>query len=438
MGDFPSQSVASPEATSPGAPPSSVGRFRWIICTVLLLGVTKNYVDRLAIGLLKPTLQHQLGWSEIDYGNLVFVFTASYAIGMVVMGRIIDWLGTRVGYALSMVAWSMASMAHGLATSLPSFFAVRGGLGFAEAGVFPASLKAVSEWFPTRERALAAGIFNAGTNVGAIVTPLIVPWITIRWGWRAAFLLIGSSGFLWVALWLWIYRRPEKHTRCSRRELQYIQDGDAGAGTTIHWIKLLRYRQTWAFVAGKFLTDPIWYFYLFWVPDFLYRKHSLNLLDIGLPLVVVYLIADGGSVAGGWLSSSLIHHGSSVNRARKFAMLACALAVIPIVSASHVSSTWSAVLILGLATASHQGFSANLLTLPADMFPSQAVASVIGMGGMSGAIGGMLIAKLVAYLLQVTGSYAVPFALASSAYLIALATIHLLAPQLAKAKMESK
>ncbi len=433
MDQFPVRKQASPAVAQPTLGEhlsSAVGRYRWVICTLLLLGTTKNYMDRQVIGVLKTTLQHDLGWSEIDYGNLVFAFQAAYAVGMLVMGRLIDRLGTRIGYALTVVAWSLASMAHGLVTSFGGFLGARIALGFAEAGVFPASLKATAEWFPKKERALATGIFNAGTNFGAIITPLIVPWITIHWGWRWAFFLIGAISFVWLALWLWIYRRPEEHSRCSAAELAYIRSDPQSAPGKIGFLKLLPHRQTWAYALGKFITDPIWWFYLFWVPDFLQRKHGLNLLQIGLPIVAIYVISDAGSVAGGWLSSFLIRRGRSVNAARKLAMLTCAVAVIPIVSAPRISSTWGAVAIIGLAAAAHQGFSANLFTLPSDMFPARAVASVVGVGGMAGAVGGMLIAKVVAYFLQWTGSYAIPFLIAGSAYLVGLAAVHLLAPRL--------
>jgi ACS family hexuronate transporter-like MFS transporter len=418
------------EATARQSIATTIGKFRWVICAVLLLGTTKNYMDRQVIGVLKTTLQHDLGWSEIDYGNLVFAFQAAYAIGMLVVGRLIDRLGTRIGYALTMAAWSVASMAHGFVSSLSGFIAARFALGLGESGVFPASLKATAEWFPKKERALAAGIFNAGTNVGALITPLVAPWITVHWGWRWAFFLIGAIGFLWLALWLWIYRRPEEHPRCSPEELQYIKSDPVEPPARMSWLGLAGYRQTWAIALGKFIIDPIWWFYLFWIPDFLQRRHGLNLLQIGLPIVVIYLMADGGSVAGGWISSSLIRGGKSVNLGRKVAMLICGLAVVPIIFAPKISSTWGAVLLIGLAAAAHQGFSCNVLTLPSDMFPGRAVASIVGIGGMAGAIGGMLIAKIVAYFLQVTGTYVVPFAIAGSAYLVALLVIHLLAPKL--------
>jgi MFS transporter, ACS family, hexuronate transporter len=409
---------------------NAVGHFRWVICALLLFGVTKNYMDRQVLGVLKTTLQSELHWNEIDYSNLVFAFQAAYAVGMLVVGRLIDRLGTRVGYALTMVFWSLASIAHAAAGSLLSFTVVRSALGFGEAGVFPASIKCVAEWFPKKERALATGIFNAGSNAGAILTPLIVPWITVHWGWRMAFIVTGSLGFLWLGFWLLLYRQPEVHPQLSRSELQYITNDPQDNAVKIKWIKLIPHRQTWAFVIGKFLTDPIWWFLLFWIPDFLQRNHGLKLAQLGLPIMVIYVLADIGSVGGGWLSSQMIHRGASVNFARKIAMLICALCVVPIIYAYRMESLWGAVLLIGLAAAAHQGFSANIFTLSSDIFPANAVASVVGIGGMAGAVGGMLMAKIVGYVLQWTESYMIPFFIAGFAYLLSLAIIHALAPRL--------
>ena len=432
----PAATSAIPASSSEAANTiSRVGYFRWIICALLLFGTTKNYMDRQVLGVLKTTLQHDLGWNEIDYANLVFAFQAAYAVGMLVVGRLVDRLGTRLGYALAMVFWSLASMGHALGRSFPSCLVARSALGFGESGVFPASIKTVAEWFPKKERALATGIFNAGTNVGAIITPLVVPWITIQWGWRWAFIATGALGFVWLVFWLQLYREPEKHPRVSSAELDYIRSDPQESMAKIKWARLIPHRQTWAFVVGKFMIDPIWWFYLFWVPDFLQRKHGLALMKIGVPIMVIYLIADVGSVAGGWLSSWLIERGNSVNMARKSTMLICAVCVVPIVFTYRIESMWGAVLLIGLAAAAHQGFSANLFTLTSDTFPAPAIGSVVGMGGMAGAIGGMLIAKIVGYTLQWTGSYMVPFLIAGFAYLLALATIQLLAPRLEPARI---
>jgi MFS transporter, ACS family, hexuronate transporter len=393
--------------------------------------MTKNYMDRQVIGVLKMTLQHDLYWSEIDYGNLIFAFQMAYAIGLVVAGWFIDRVGTRLGYAVAVVFWSLAAIAQGVVTGKAGFLAARFILGLNEAAVFPASLKATAEWFPKKERALATGIFNAGTNVGAVLTPLVVPWITVHWGWRWAFVLVGALGFLWLAVWLWIYRKPEDHRQCSSQELAYIRsDGPRVPAQRVPWVKLLKFRQTWAFALGKFLTDPVWWFYLFWIPDFLQRKHGLALMQVGLPILVIYLIADAGSVLGGWMSSAIIARGGTVNFARKIPLLICAIAVIPIVFVSRVQGTWNAVFLIGLAAAAHQGFSANLLTVPSDMFPQNAVGSVVGFGGMAGAASGMIVAKVVSYILQWTHSYAIPFVLAGVAYLVALVVIQALAPKL--------
>ena len=404
--------------------------FRWVICAVLFLGMTKNYMDRQVLAVLKTNLQHQFGWSEIDYGHLVFSFQAAYALGMLIVGSLIDRLGTRIGYAVTIAFWSLASVAHGFMTHLNGFLVARFALGFGEAGVFPASLKAVAEWFPKKERALATGIFNAGTNFGAALTPFFVRWIFVRWGWRGCFFSIGAMGFAGLALWLWIYRVPEQRPQCSARELEHLRPETIERPDKIGLSEIVRHRQTWAIVCGKFLVDPIWWFYLFWIPDFLERRHGLSMGQIGLPILVIYVLADFGSVAGGWLSSFLLRRGKTVNMARKVALLVCAVSVVPIVLASRVDSLWTAVLLIGLAACGHQGFSANLLTLPSDLFPVKVVASVAGVGGAAGAIGGMLIAEVVAHVLQWTGSYAIPFFIAGSAYLVALAVIQFLAPRL--------
>lgn len=412
------------------------GHFRWIICGLLFLGVIKNYMDRQVVAVLKGPLQHDMGWNEIDYGHLVFAFQAAYALGMLFVGRWIDRLGTRIGYAAAMVFWSLASMGHAIAHSFFSFAAARSALGFGEAGVFPASIKSIAEWFPRKERALATGIFNAGTNIGVILTALFVPWITVHLGWRWAFLLTGALGFAWLILWLLIYRKPEEHPRCSKEEKNYIESDPPEPTGKIKWIMLLPRRETWAFAAGRFMIDPIWWFYLYWIPDYLRHVHGLRLTQLGLPILVIYLISDFGSIAGGWLSSSLIRRQFSVNASRKWAMFICALSVLPVAVVYRISGFWPATLLIGLAAAGHQGFSANLYTLTSDLFPSRAVASVTGIGGMAGAVGGMLIAETVGHVLQWTGSYMIPFFIAASAYPIALLWIHVLSPRLSPAQIE--
>jgi len=414
-----------------------VGNFRWTICGLLFFAATINYLDRQVIATLKDELQRARVWDEIGYSWVVFSFQTAYAIGLLVAGRVMDRLGTRKGFSLSVLFWSLAAMAHALVTTVTGFSFARFALGLGEAGNFPACIKTVAEWFPRKERALATGIFNAGTNVGVLVAAVTVPWLTLTYGWRWTFVVTGLTGFLWLVLWLTLYRRPEEHPRLSSRELAYIRSDPSETEARIAWRRLLPYRQTWAFAIGKFMTDPIWWIYLFWLPDFLKKSYGVDLKSIGLPLVIVYLIADIGSVAGGWLSSSLIKRGVNVNRARKTAMLICALAVVPVVFAAKASNVWIAVLLVGLAAAAHQGWSANLFTTTSDMFPRQAVGSVVGIGGMAGAIGGMLIAKIVGYILQSTGSYVPIFFIAGSAYLLALAIIQLLAPRLEPAPLDA-
>jgi ACS family hexuronate transporter-like MFS transporter len=412
------------------------GHYRWVICGLLFTATTINYIDRQVLGILAPDLQRSIGWSEIEYGYIVTAFQAAYAIGLVVAGRMMDHFGARIGYAAAVVVWSVAAMAHGLARSAFGFGVARFALGLGEAGNFPVAIKTVAEWFPRKERAFATGIFNSGTNIGAIIAPLTVPWIALTWGWQAAFIVTGAIGFVWVVAWLLMYDTPRRHKGVSTAELAYIEHDEESREGALPWRDLLWHRQTWAFAAGKFLTDPIWWFYLYWLPKFFNEQHGLTLATVGLPLVVIYLVADVGSIGGGWLSSSLIARGWPVNRARKTAMLVCALAVTPIIFASRVSSLWAAVGLVSLAAAAHQGWSANLFTLASDMFPRRAVGTVVGIGGMGGAVGGMLIATVTGYILEFTGSYLAVFMLAGFAYLVALAVVHALAPSLASARIE--
>lgn len=326
-------------------------------------------------------------------------------------------------------------MAHALASSTLGFAAVRFALGLGEAGNFPASIKTVAEWFPKQERALATGIFNAGANIGAVVAPAIVPWIALHYGWRWSFVITGSFGFFWLVLWLMLYRKPTEHPRVSAAELAHIESDPPESSERVAWARLLPLRQTWAFALGKFMTDPVWWFYLFWVPKFLNKQYGLTLDKIGLPLIIIYLASDIGSVGGGWLSSALLKRGWSVSAARKTALLVCAVSVLPIVFAGAASSLWMAVTLLSLATAAHQGWSANLFTLTSDMFPRRAVGSVVGIGGTLGAIGGMLVATASGFILEWTGSYMSLFIMAGSMYLLALAVIHRLVPTLEPAEL---
>jgi ACS family hexuronate transporter-like MFS transporter len=414
-----------------------VGSYRWVICALLFFATTINYVDRQVLGILATPLQKELGWSESDYGFIATAFTGAYAVGLVVVGRLMDWLGTRKGFSLAIIFWSLAAMGHAFARSAFGFGVARFALGLGEAGNFPAAIKTVAEWFPKKERAFATGIFNSGSNVGAIVAPLIVPWIAISYGWQWAFIITGAVGFVWLAFWLALYRPPEEHPRLSKAELAYIQSDPAEPVTKIPWLRLLPHRQTWAFAAGKFLTDPVWWFFLFWLPKFLNENHGLTLTGLGIPLVIIYVAADFGSIGGGYLSSALIKRGWSVNAGRKTAMLVCALCVVPIIFAVYAKDLWVAVALISLATAAHQGWSANLFTLVSDMFPRRVVGSVVGIGGFAGAVSGMLIATVTGLLLEWTGSYVPIFIFAASAYLFALLVIHLLVPRLESAGVEA-
>jgi ACS family hexuronate transporter-like MFS transporter len=413
-----------------------VGRYRWVICGLLFAATAINYVDRQIIGVLKPTLQAEYGWSEIDYGDIIFWFQAAYALGYVSFGRVVDRVGARTGYALAVSMWTVAHMAHAACTSLGGFMAARFALGLGEAGNFPSGLKAVAEWFPKKERALAVGIFNAGANVGAIITPLIVPVITLSLGWRAAFLITGLFTVVWLVAWWTMYRRPQEHARVKAAELALIQSDPPDPVTPIAWTRLLKVRETWAYAAAKFLIDPIWWMFLFWLPDFFAKRHGLDLKTYGPPLVVVYILSDVGSIFGGWLSSSLMKRGVNLSAARKWAMFVCAVAVLPIMGAMYIDNLWMAVLVVGLATAAHQGFSCNLYTLPSDVFPRRAVASVVGIGGTAGAIGGMLMAKYAGWVLDAIGSYTPIFIVAGTVYLLALLVVHLLSPNYEPAKVE--
>jgi ACS family hexuronate transporter-like MFS transporter len=429
--------VSSLARATPAAPAAKVGMYRWRICAMLLAATTINYIDRQVLGVLAPFLQEQIGWNEIQYGWIVTAFQGAYAIGLLGAGAIIDRFGTRIGYAIAISIWSVAAMSHALAAGVASFAAARFALGLGESGNFPAAIKAVAEWFPRRERALAAGIFNSGSNIGAIVAPMLVPVVATTWGWQAAFLCTGALSATWLVAWLLSYRTPDNQPALTPAERAYIHSDPAEPAVRLPWSQLLRHRQTWAFVAAKFMTDPIWWFFLFWLPKFLHAEYGLTLLGLGLPLIAIFVAADVGSIAGGWLAGRLIKRGWSVNRARKSAMATCALAVVPIVFAAKADNLWLAVALIGLATAGHQGWSANVFTLVSDMFPRHAVASVVGIGGFAGAVGGMLIANFTGFLLQATGSYAPVFAMAGSAYLLALAVVQALAPRLEAASLQN-
>jgi MFS transporter, ACS family, hexuronate transporter len=410
-----------------------LGTYRWRICALLFAATTINYIDRQVLGVLAPDLGRLIGWSEIEYGYIVAAFQAAYAIGLVCAGAVIDRLGTRIGYALAICIWSVAAMSHALVRTAVGFGVARFLLGLGEAGNFPAAIKTVAEWFPRRERALATGFFNAGSNIGAIIAALAVPIVAGKWGWQYAFLFTGVLSATWLAVWLTVYRSPTQQPAISSAELAHIQSDPPEPAVKIPWVRLFGIRQTWAFVIAKFMTDPIWWFFVFWLPKYLNSRFDLTLNALGPPLIAIYCMADAGSIAGGWLAASFIRRGWSINRARKTAMLACALAVVPIVFVSMTHNLWMAVVLIGLATAGHQGWSANLFTLTSDMFPQRAVASVVGLGGFAGAVGGMAISAFTGFLLQATGSYVSVFMMAASAYLLALAAVHGIAPRLDRA-----
>jgi MFS transporter, ACS family, aldohexuronate transporter len=425
---------AADSSFSIGQIAKSPGNYRWVICSLLFFATTINYIDRQVIGILAPTLQKDIGFNDIDYGYIVSGFQAAYAIGLLVFGRFIDKIGTKVGYLISIIVWSIAAMCHALAATAFEFGIARFALGLGESGNFPAAIKSTAEWFPKKERAFATGLFNSGANIGAVVAPIVVPWITLTWGWQEAFIFTGLLGIVWIVLWVFIYDVPEKHKKVSKEELEYINsDKEEGEKfIKVPWMKLLKYRQTWAFVIGKFLTDPIWWFYLYFLPKFLNEQYHLDLAHLGLPLVVIYMMTSVGSIGGGWFSGYFIKKGWSVNKSRKIVMLICAILIVPIMLASIVPEWW-AVALIGVAAASHQGWSANIFTTTSDMFPKKAVASVTGIGGFAGAIGGMLISTFAGFTIQLTGSYVALFIICGSAYLLALLLFHLIVPKMERA-----
>ena len=412
-----------------------VGRVRWGICALLFFATTINYVDRSVLGVLAPTLRKEIGWTDQQYGQISAAFTLAYAIGFLFAGWFIDRFGTRLGYAAYLIVWSVPAAAHAVATTAFGFGAARFALGIGESGNFPAAIKTVAEWFPRKERAFATGIFNAGSNVGAILAPLVVPWLTLKFSWRVAFAVTGLFGLLWVGFWWPLYRKPAEHPGLGKDELKHIESDPPEPAIAVAWLELLRHRQAWAFAVGKFLTDSVWWFYLFWFPLFMADTFGFDLRNIGLPLVIVYLLADVGSVGGGWLSSNLLKRGWTPNAARKTAMLVCAVLILPVAMAPRVMNPWVAVLLVGVAAAAHQGFSANIFTISSDMFPKPAIGSVVGFGGFAGAMGGFLMNLGAGWFRQNQGSYVAMFTIAGFAYLIALAAIHILAPRLEPARL---
>jgi ACS family hexuronate transporter-like MFS transporter len=430
-----SEATRSSDAFTPPSP-ARRGNYRWTVCALLFVATTINYVDRQILGLLAPTLSREIGWNEQQYGDIVSWFSIAYALGFLFAGRIMDRFGTRRGLAGSVIAWSIAAMSTALARTANGFAAARFALGLGESGNFPASIKTVAEWFPARERAFATGIFNAGSNVGAILAPILVPFITLRWGWRVAFIATGALGFLWLVAWLAVYRPVDEHPKVGAAELAYIKSDPAEKAIAMPWRKLLTHRQTWAFAIGKFMTDPIWWFYLYWLPKFLDARYGIKLDAIAAPIIVIYLLADFGSVFGGWLSGFFMKRGWSVNAGRKTTMLIAALLIVPTMFAPAAPNMWTAVLIVGVAASAHQWWSANIFTLSSDMFPKYALGSVVGIGGFFGAAGGVLFQRGTGWLLQHNGSNYTPvFIVCGLAYVSALLVIHLLSPKLEKAAL---
>lgn len=416
--------------------PQPSGRVRFGILALLFFATTINYVDRSVLGVLSPTLKDAFGWTAGDYATISAAFTLAYALGFLVAGWLIDRLGTRIGYAGYLFVWSIAAALHALCLTPTGFALARFALGLGESGNFPAAVKTVAEWFPKRERALAVGVFNAGSNVGAIVAPLVVPWLALTYGWQLAFVFTGVAGLIWLLFWWPLYRSPELHPGLSKGELAYIRSDPADGATKPSWWRLLGYRQTWAFAGGKLLTDSIWWYYLFWFPLFLNERFGVDLKTIGAPLIAVYALADVGSILGGWQSSRLIGRGWSVNAARKTAMLSCALCILPVAYAPHADAKWLAVGLVGVAAAAHQGFSANLYTMTSDLFPRNVVGSVIGIGGFFGAMGGFLLNLGAGAMRDEMGDYSGPFAIAGVVYLLALLLIHRLVPRFEPAHVD--
>jgi ACS family hexuronate transporter-like MFS transporter len=422
-----------------------VGRYRWSICALLFCVITINYVDRQVIGVLKPIIEKDMRWSEVDYGNIVTAFQASYGIGMVLVGRWLDRVGTRKGVAIAIALWSVAAMFHAAARGVLAFVLARAALGLAESAAYPGTVKSVAEWFPRKERALGVGILNAGANVGVLLTPIVGIMVAGMWGWRAAFLVTGLLGLLVLAAWLRMYRLPDDHPHILAPERAHIiQDGEDGVGQALGWSAALRQRQAWYFICGKFFTDPVWYLFLFWLPDFFSKTQGMELFPkgegsvlstVGPALIGVYLLADVGSIAGGWLSSHLIKRGWSVNRARKTTLFLAALCALPLVGVASIDNAAIVVLLIGLGTAGHQAFSSNIFAMITDLYPRRAVATVAGMGGAAGALGGILIAQATGWTLQLTGSYVPILLYAGIAYLLAFAVIHLLVPRMEPAPL---
>jgi MFS transporter, ACS family, hexuronate transporter len=411
-------------------------RYRWLVCLLLFLATTINYVDRQILALVKPILDDQLHWTNAEYGRVNAAFQGAYAVGLLFFGFLVDRVGTKIGYALSIAGWSLSAIAHSLVGGVGGFLRARVALGLSEGGNFPSAIKAVALWFPRRERALATALFNSGANVGAVVAPAVVPFIALTWDWRVAFVAAGCAGLAWLALWLPLYDRPERVARLTADELRHIRSDESAGdeGPPVGWMTILRRRQAWSFIAGKMLTDPVWWFFLTWLPDFFKKTRHLDIKGSQVYLISIYGIVTVLSLAGGWMAGALVRRGFTPTRARKTTMLVCALAVLPIVAVTHVG-TWSAVVLIGVAGSAHQAWSANLFTTVSDMFPKRAVATLVGVGGMAGSITGIVFPVAAGTLLDrfqaagnVTAGYAILFLVCGLAYLVAFAVGQLLAP----------
>jgi len=418
---------------------TKVGNYRWRIMALLFFATTINYLDRHVLSILAPELQAQYGWSEIEYGYIVTAFQVAYGLGVVLSGQLLDRFGVRWVYSIALVLWSVAGMGHALARSAMGFATARFFLGIGESANFPAAIKTVAEWFPKKERAFATGLFNAGSNVGAILSPLLIPWVAVEFGWQWAFISTGLLGFIWLGFWLATYRKPEQHPNLSAAELTHIQSDqhDQGDQGKTPWLKLLTYKQVLLICLARFLTDPVWWFLLYWLPKFLENNHGISLLEVGPPLIVIYLMADLGSLGGGWLSSFLIKKGMPLSRARMLTLLVCALGVVPIIFAAGTESLWVSVALISLATASHCGWMANVYTLVSDIFPKRAVASVVGLSTLSAVLGSVVVASAVGYILEMTGSYYSIFFTAGFMYVLAWLILRFGLKKIAPVELES-
>lgn len=414
----------------------AVTRIRWIVCALLFFATVIAYVDRGVLAYLEQTLEKIIGFNKEQYSYMTAAFQAAYALGLVSAGRLTDRLGTRKGFAIAITLWSVAAMLPGMATSVLTFGIAMFLLGLGEAANFPACIKTVAEWFPKKERALATGMFNSGANIGAIVVPMVVPFLTLTFGWRGAFIATGALGFVWLAFWLLFYDKPETHRRVSAAELAYVRSDPPEKIASVPWVRILPLRETWAFAVAKFCSDPIWWFYLFWLAPYLQSTFHLDIKQNRLPVIVAYALSCVGSVAGGWLSGFLLKRGLTTNVARKSALGICAVLVLPVFYAPYSHNLWVVVALVGLAMSAHQGWSANLFTLPSDLFPRSAVASVVGFGGMVGSAGGVLMQLFAGRIVQATNSYLPLFLIAGSAYLVGLGMVQLLSPRLAPAKLD--